>query len=424
MQIIENDKIHEKMYIEKLENGLTIIIFPKKGHIKKYISWGVNFGSIDNCFIRDGKKVELPDGVAHYLEHKMFEQKDKPNSLDKLSELGVEANAFTTNTYTNYLFECTDHFYEALDEFMDYIQHPYYTHENVEKERGIIEQEIAMYDDEPGWNIFLNAMKLMYHKNPIRIDIAGTKESISKIDENMLYDIYNSFYVPENMAIVVVGDFEINIILEEIKSRVIMKHGTHQITRVYEEEPDSICEKNNEKNMDISIPMLNLCYKDVPDEKIGNARKYLAMEILSELILGEASTLHKKLYEEGLIVAPLSMNYEFGRTYAFTTIQGLTKDPKIVSDAIRIEISKMKKTGIKQEDFDIQKKKLYGEYVKEYNDVSNKAHNLVSDYFQGINSFEYFDEFETLTKEYVEEVLKTTLIDEKSVISIINTKEN
>ncbi len=205
MQIIENSKIKEKMYIDKLENGLTIMILPKKGSRKKYVIWGVNFGSIDNKFIigDDDQKIEIPDGIAHYLEHKMFEQRNGKNSLDTLSSLGVDANAFTTNNFTAYLYECTDNFYKALDEFMDYVQNPYYTAENVEKERGIIEQEISMYDDEPEWAMYMNTMKLMYHKNPIRIDIAGTKESIAKIDEKTLYTIYNNFYVPENMAIAI-----------------------------------------------------------------------------------------------------------------------------------------------------------------------------------------------------------------------------
>lgn len=204
MQVIENSKIKEKMYIEKIPNGLTIIMIPKEKIKKKYITWGVGFGSIDNQFIIGNSQdiTKIPDGVAHYLEHKMFEQRSGINALDTLTNFGVDANAYTTNTYTTYLYECTENFYEALDEFMDYIQNPYYTAENVEKERGIIEQEIAMYDDEPGQAIYMNLLKAMYHRNPINIDIAGTKESIAEIDEKVLYTIYNNFYVPENMVIV------------------------------------------------------------------------------------------------------------------------------------------------------------------------------------------------------------------------------
>ena len=185
MQIIENTEVKEKLYTEKLENGLTIMIIPKTGVRKKYVMWATHYGSIDNKFIIPGEDTitEVPDGIAHYLEHKMFEQENGRNSLDVLSSLGVNANAYTTTNYTTYLFEATDNFYEALDELMDYVQHPYFTDENVEKERGIISQEINMYDDEPEWVVYMNALKSMYKVNPIRIDIAGTVESIKKIDK-------------------------------------------------------------------------------------------------------------------------------------------------------------------------------------------------------------------------------------------------
>ena len=189
MQIIENSKVKEKVYIEKLDNGLTVMIIPKPGVQKKYMIWGTNYGSNDNEFIVPGEeeKTTVPNGVAHFLEHKMFEQENGVNSLDVLTALGTEANAYTTNDHTAYLFECTDNFYEAMDELMDYVQHPYFTDENVEKEKGIIGQEIMMYDDYPDWRVYLNALKAMYHNNPIKIDIVGTIESISKIDKEILY---------------------------------------------------------------------------------------------------------------------------------------------------------------------------------------------------------------------------------------------
>lgn len=208
MQIIENSKIKEKLYVEKLDNGLTVMILPKKTR-KKYIVWSTNFGSIDNKFYSNGEDTltTVPDGIAHYLEHKLFEQENGKNSLDVLSSIGVDANAYTTNDHTAYLYECTENFDEALDEFMNYVQNPYFTDENVEKERGIIEQEIMMYDDYPEWAIYMNALKCMYKDNEINIDVAGTKETIAKIDKEKLYKIYNSFYKPENMIMVLAGDF-------------------------------------------------------------------------------------------------------------------------------------------------------------------------------------------------------------------------
>ena len=219
MQIIENSQIKEKVYIEKLENGLTIMIIPKSGIQKKYAIWGTNYGSVDNKFIVPGEidVTSVPDGVAHFLEHKMFEQENGTNSLDTLTKLGVNANAYTTTNHTAYLFECTENFYEALDELMDYLQHPYFTDENVEKEKGIIAQEIIMYNDYPEWEVYMNAMKAMYHNNPVKIDIAGTVESISKIDKDVLYTCYNTFYHPSNMVMCFAGEFEPENLLEEVK---------------------------------------------------------------------------------------------------------------------------------------------------------------------------------------------------------------
>ena len=205
MNKIDNNQIKESAYIEKLENGLKVIIIPKKNTNKKYIIWGTHFGSIDNRFImpETNEEVFIPDGVAHFLEHKMFEQPDGTNSLDTLMALGMEANAYTTNDHTAYLFECSQDFYKGLDELMDYVQNPYFTDENVEKEKGIIGQEINMYDDDPGFQVYLNAMKCMYKNNPVNLDIAGTVESISKITPDVLYKCYNTFYNLGNMTMVV-----------------------------------------------------------------------------------------------------------------------------------------------------------------------------------------------------------------------------
>lgn len=172
MQIIENSKIKEKLYIEKLENGLTITILPKEYTQKKSVIIGTHFGSIDNQFIlpNEDKQIEVPDGVAHFLEHKLFEQENGTNSLDTLSAIGASPNAYTTTDHTAYFFECTDHFYEALDELMDYVQHPYFTDENVEKEKGIINQEIMMYDDYPDWRVYSNALNCLYKDHPVKLD--------------------------------------------------------------------------------------------------------------------------------------------------------------------------------------------------------------------------------------------------------------
>ena len=257
MEVIENKKVKEELYMEKLENGLTVMIIPRKNVRKKYIIFGTNFGSIDNTFILPGETEakKVPDGVAHFLEHKMFEQKSGVNSLDTLTALGVNANAYTTNDHTAYLYEATDNFYEALDEFMDYVQNPYYTDENVEKEKGIIAQEINMYEDYPEWQVYLNAVKCMYKDFPVRIDIAGSVKSIGDITKETLYLCYDNFYTLSNMAIVICGDFNPEEILEDFKKRIIKNEKKELPKRIYPQEQEEINEKEKIVDMKLSNPM-------------------------------------------------------------------------------------------------------------------------------------------------------------------------
>ena len=420
MQVIENTKLKEKLYKEKLENGLTIMIIPKKGIQKKYIIWGTNYGSNDNNFLVLGDKnnTEVPNGVAHFLEHKMFEQRNGTNSLDVLTALGVNANAYTTNEHTAYLYECTNNFYEALDEFMDYVQNPYFTDENVEKEKGIIAQEIGMYDDSPDWQVYLNCMKAMYHTNPIKIDIAGTVESISKIDKEILYKCYNSFYHPSNMAMVVAGDFEPEKIFEEIKKRIIWKKDSINVKRIVEKEEESIVKNKIVKKQNVSKPIFTIGIKDKLEE--GNIiKKHIAMEILLDLILGKSSKLYKELYEDGIIYGRPSLDYEFGRNYAHVLISGQSKNPEEFDKRFKEKIKEIKKTGINKKDFSRIKKKSYGGYVREFDDVQDVARIFLSDYFKGINSFDYLEEIESINVEYLEQLLKDVFKEEKMVISIV-----
>ena len=322
MQVIENLKIKEKLYIEKLENGLTVMIIPKENTNKKYIMWGTNFGSIDNHFIISKTKQEItvPDGVAHFLEHKMFEQKSGINSLDTLSSIGVDANAYTTNDYTTYLYECNEHFYEALDEFMDYVQNPYYTDENVEKEKGIIAQEIKMYDDHPFWQVYMNAMKCLYKNNPVKLDIAGTVESISEIDKETLYYCYNTFYTPANMLMVVSGDFVPEELIEQIQIRLIKKDNV-DVERIYPQEPEEINEKEKIVEMAVNNPLFVIGFKDkVEKNKEEMVRKHIAIEILLYMLIGKSSSLYQDLYKNNLILAQPDLDYEFSKEYAHITI--------------------------------------------------------------------------------------------------------
>ena len=423
MKVIESLNIKEKAYIEKLENGMTVIIIPKNTTKKKYVIWGVNFGSIDNHFKVDGEEIYIPDGVAHFLEHKMFEQENGKNSLDTLMALGIDANAYTTSDHTAYLFECTDHFYEGLDELMNYVQNPYFTNENVEKEKGIIAQEIRMYDDDPGWQLYMGILDCLYKNNPIKVDIAGTVESISKITPEVLYKCYNTFYALDNMTLVICGDFEPEKLLEEVKKRLTKNKTYEKIERIYPEKEKTINKKYVEKNMNVSMPIFAIGIKDVSKMDSEIVKKHIAIEILLNMIIGKSSDLYKKMYNQGLLLEEPSIDYEFSEEYAHIVISGQSNDSEEVYKMFKEEIENYKNNGLNINHFERIKKKIYGDYVVEYNSVSEIARMFLTDHMKKISSFDYIEQYKVITKEYVEQVLKEIFNDEYMALAIVKEKD-
>ena len=422
MKIVESLKIKEKVYIEKLKNGLTIMIIPKKTTNKKFVIWGTHFGSINNHFIvpNTNEEITLPDGVAHFLEHKMFEQENGINSLDKLMALGVDPNAYTTNNHTAYYFECTTNFEQALDELMDYVQHPYFTDENVEKEKGIIGQEIKMYEDDPGWQLYIHALECMYQKNPIKIDIAGTVESISKIDKDILYKSYETFYHPSNMAMVICGNFVPEEILEEVKKRLIKREEQGEIRRIYEEEDSAIQQKYKETFMEVSTPLFAIGFKDKIEQK-DIIKRHIAIEILLNMLIGKSASLYQELYSEGLLMAEPDISYDFSEQYAYVLITGQSKNPKKIEERLKEEI-KRQIENFDVEQFERLKRKVYGDFVVEYNNISDISRMFLSDFFKGINSLEYIEQYGSESTEYTKQIL-TEVFDEKNeIMSIVQPK--
>ena len=417
MEIIENKQINEKVYIETLENGMKILVVPKKNTEKKYIIWGTKFGSIDNHFIepKTGKEIKVPDGVAHYLEHKMFEQENGVDSLYKLMSLGLDANAYTTNDHTAYLFGGTSNFYEGLDELMDYVQHPYFTDENVEKERGIIGQEIGRYDDEPAWKLYVNMMDCLYKNNPIKIDIAGTVESISHITKETLYDCYNTFYHPSNMIMCISGNFEPEKIVQEVKKRLLPKEKMDKIKRIYPEYENKINKKYKEQKMDVNIPIFIVGFRDILKDE-SCVKKQIAIEIILNSLIGKSSKLYQKLYNEGTIMSPLDFDYEFSDEYSHILISGQSDEPKKVYENI---LNTIKNEELELEDFERSKKALYGEYVSEYNDVENIGRLFLQDAIRGINSLEYIESFNKIDINYVQNIKNNLFKEGMSALSVI-----
>ena len=264
---------------------------------------------------------------------------------------------YTTNNHTAYLFECTENFYPALDELMDYVQHPYFKDENVEKEKGIIGQEIMMYDDYPEWRVYLNAMEAMYHEHPVKLDITGTIETISHIDKEILYKCYNTFYNPSNMVMVLCGDFEPEDLMKEVKSRLIDKKANGEIKRIYPEEPETIVKEKIEQNMDVSQPLFTIGIKDKVADTKERVRKHIAIEILLNMIIGKSSELYKELYDEGILFSVPSLDYEFAKDYAHVLITGQSTEPEKVYEQFKNKVLEMKKNSLDTEAFNRIKKR-------------------------------------------------------------------
>ena len=396
--------------------------------MKKYAILATNYGSNDLEFVPIGedKKIRVNEGIAHFLEHKMFEQPDGGDAFDKFSKLGVNANAFTNFTMTAYLFSATENFYESLEHLIDYVQTPYFTDENVEKEKGIIAQEIKMYNDDPDWNVYFNCLKAMYVNYPARIDIAGTVDSIYKITKEELYKCYNTFYNPGNMALFVVGDLDVEKVIDVTKKSNNYKVDklSKSIERFYPEEPEGVKEKEVIEKFPISMPMFNIGFKD---SNVGlKGKELLRKEIVTDILVGmlfkKGSKLYEDLYMQGLINENFGAGFSSQVDYAFSIIAGDSKEPKKVKEIILDYIEKSKKEGLSKEEFERTKKKKIGSFIKCFDSINFIGNSFISYVFKDINLLEYLDVIKDITFEEVEERLKEHFKEEYCVISIVEPK--
>ena len=424
MRIIENKTVKEKAYFEELDNGLKIIIIPKENTNKKMAIIGTKFGSIDNHFIepKTNEKVTIPDGVAHFLEHKMFEQADGTNSLDTLTAIGAEANAYTTNDHTAYYFETIDNFEPAFKELLNYVFHPYYTDKNVEKEKGIIAQEIKMYDDDPISKVFLNALQCMYNICPVRIDVAGTVESINKITKDTLYNCYNTFYHPSNMVLAVCGNFTPEYVLDLIKNNMEHFEIQEKIERIYPVEKEEVFKQKKEEEMEVSIPAFVIGIKDKVEE-MDIIKKELILNIILNCIFDENSELFKELYEEGLIITEPDLEYEYSDIYSHMMIFSSSKDPEKVFEKFKENVRKLIKDGISEKVFNRTKNKIYGRLVTSYNSSAQIARIFMRDYLNNIITFDYIEKWKEINLNDVNEMLRDKFKDEKMVLSVIKPRK-
>jgi predicted Zn-dependent peptidase len=405
IKTVKHDRINEVLYTYKHESGLKAFVISKKGYSKKYAAFATHFGSINNEFIAPGEKtpVKVPDGVAHFLEHKLFEQKNG-NIMDKFSQLGSMPNAYTGFNQTVYLFSCTDKFKDNFRLLLNFVQNPYITDESVEKEKGIIAQEIRMYQDNPGWRVFFNLLGAFYKNNPVKIDIAGTVESINRINKDILYTCYNTFYHPSNMIITVVGDVNPESVFEEVKAGIKKTESASGIKRIFAEEPDSINKNYVEQNLAVSIPLFQMGFKDSKWNLQGMERlkREISIKILLEMIMGRSSELYTRLYNEGLINRTFEFDYTSEENYAFSLFGGESPNPEKVREIICDKISGIYEDGLDRNSFERIRKALYGRFIRQFNSVERISHTFISVYFKNINMFDYLDAYDKIIFEYVE----------------------
>lgn len=428
MQIIKNDILKEVLYHEKLDNNMNVFFIPKKGFTKKYAIFATDYGSNDLEFVSpfDNEKILLNEGIAHFLEHKMFEQPDGMDAFAKFSEFGANANAFTNFNMTGYLFSATENFYESLKHLISYVQTPYFTDENVEKEKGIIAQEIKMYEDNADWQLFFNTLKAMYIKHHNNIDIAGTVESIYKITKEELYKCYNAFYSPSNMALFIIGDLEWEDIIKTVIDTVKDDNKFNgAIERINDIEPNEVNQKRVVQNMEVSIPMFSIGYKDKLHEKVSGREllyKSVCTDIILDCLFKKGSSLNEKLYMEQLIFEPLSCDYSAHNDFGYTIISGETRDIETTVNLIKQELENRKQEGLDISDFERVKKMKIGSFIRSFDSIENIANSFLGYFFEDINYFDILDSLKNVTIEDVNSRLREHFDEEMSVISIVEPK--
>ncbi len=422
---IEYKKYDETIYKYEHSSGLKCIVVPKKGYYKKYATFSTQYGSIDNEFVIPGDKssTRVPDGIAHFLEHKLFEQKDG-SVMDKFAALGSRPNAFTSFNQTAYLFSCTDLFKENFNLLLNFVQNPYITEESVEREKGIIGQEINMYRDNPGWRVNFNLLDAFYQNHPVKLDIAGTIESISKITKDTLYKCYETFYHPSNMVVTVVGDVDHIQVFEQIEKNIQSTKKVSQIVRIYPEESESINKKYVEQKMPVSTPIFYTGFKDNNFKLQGlDILKYeLAVKLLLSMLVGKSSELYSKLYDKGLINSSFEMDFTIEKGYAYSMIGGESVDPEAVRDSIIKEIRKFNNNGLDPQIFDRLLKASKGRFLRQMNSVESISRSFINLYFKGVTMFDYLTVYDTISFDYITDVFDKHFDIEHMALSVIKNK--
>lgn len=420
---VKNDRINEQYEYIKHPSGLDIYIWKMDNYSTTHALFGTKYGSINTTFKTTDDKdyVTVPEGIAHYLEHKLFENEDC-DVFSLYAKTGACANAYTSFDKTCYLFSCTDNFEDSLEILLNFVQEPYFTEETVRKEQGIIGQEIRMYDDNAGWRVFFNLLGALYHKHPVKIDIAGTVESISHITAELLYKCYYTFYNLNNMVLSIAGNVDSKKVLE-ICDRLLKPCQNKELQSYFEKEPLEVVEPVVRQKLEIATPMFSIGYKTEPLTGKERLRAEVETNMALSLLCDESSSLYKEMYEDGLINSTFGSEVFDGDGYFAAMISGESRKPLEVMERINAEIERCKGEGLDRERFELVKKSYYGAQVRGVNNVEAVATLMLNSAMDGVTPFDTIEIIAETTFEDVMKRLFVSLDSRYSAISIIDPAE-
>ena len=423
-KIFKSDVLREQYKKITHPSGLEIYVFPKK-LTTFYAIFGVKYGSIHShySYTNNQTQITLPDGVAHFLEHKLFAGEDGVDAFEHFAKLGADANAYTSFNKTAYLFSATENFYASLKELLSFVTHPYFTEESVKNEIGIIAEEIKMYDDSPSDRCYYGMLEGMYEHHSIRKNICGSEASIKKITPELLYECHKAFYNLSNMGLFICGDVDEEKIIETVNA--VLPSHSEPFNIVFDNENDlekpCVYKAYVEERMQVSKPMFSIGIKDtdIPNIPAERQKKDAIYSILDEMIFSRAGELYSMLFEKDIISPHLSYGYTIAPTTAYNSIAGESDDPKLVLSLILDYIKELRKKGLSYEDFTRGKRVMYAEFVKSFDSTDNISNNLLSFSFEGAEILSYADIIDSVTFEDVKQAFENAFDEEKITLSVI-----
>jgi predicted Zn-dependent peptidase len=416
-------KLQETLWQETLDNGLEVFILPKPGFTKTYATFTTRYGSIDNHFTPPGgETIKVPDGIAHFLEHKMFEEPEG-DIFSKFASQGASANAYTSFDRTVYLFTATHEVEANLDTLLHFVQHPYFTDENVEKEKGIIVQEIDMYKDNPDWRVYFGLIEALYQKHPVHIDIAGTADSVRSITKEMLYDCYHTFYHPSNMTLFVVGGIDPQQTMDRIKQDQAKKSFPPggEIKRLFDDEPKRVRDEKRELQLPVSLPKCLFGFKEEPGEASDAIRRELTTKLMLEALLGASSALYQQLYDDNLISDGFGHEYNTGPGFSFSIIGGETRDPDELVARVSQALYNAAESGISSDIFERTRRKKIGAFLRMMNSPESIASEFTRYRHKGGDLFTLVEVYESLTLDEINQRIREHADPDRRAISIVRS---